>query len=47
MLKRYREAEVTHGRAAMLAVLGFFVGEAVQVSSFLLNLKWTDLWQLK
>ena len=25
-LKRYREAEVTHGRVAMLAVLGFLVG---------------------
>ena len=29
-LKRYREAEVTHGRVAMLAVLGFLVGEAVE-----------------
>lgn len=26
-IKRYREAEVTHGRVAMLAVLGFLVGE--------------------
>jgi hypothetical protein len=26
-LKRYREAEVTHGRVAMLAALGFLVGE--------------------
>jgi len=25
--KRYRESEVTHGRVAMLAVLGFLVGE--------------------
>merc|ERR1719460_2441829 len=33
-LKRYREAEVTHGRVAMLAVIGFFVGEAVEGSSF-------------
>lgn len=36
-LKRYREAEVTHGRVAMLAVLGFFVGEAVEGSSFLFD----------
>lgn len=26
-IKRYREAEVTHGRVAMLATLGFLVGE--------------------
>jgi len=26
-LKRYREAEVTHGRVAMLATVGFLVGE--------------------
>ena len=36
-LKRYREAEVTHGRVAMLAVLGFFAGEAVEGSSFLFD----------
>ena len=36
-LKRYREAELTHGRVAMLAVLGFFVGEAVEGSSFLFD----------
>merc|ERR1719251_118654 len=36
-LKRYREAEVTHGRVAMLAVIGFFVGEAVEGSSFLFD----------
>ena len=36
-LKRYREAEVTHGRVAMLATLGFLVGEAVQGSSFLFD----------
>merc|ERR1719296_455088 len=36
-LKRYREAEVTHGRVAMLAVLGFLVGEAVEGSSFLFD----------
>jgi hypothetical protein len=34
-LKRYREAEVTHARVAMLAVLGFLVGEAVEGKSFL------------
>merc|ERR1712232_761908 len=28
-LKRYREAELTHGRVSMLAVVGFLVGEAV------------------
>jgi len=26
-IKRYREAEVTHGRVSMLAVIGFLVGE--------------------
>ena len=36
-LRRYREAEVTHGRVAMLAVLGFLVGEAVEGSSFLFD----------
>ena len=36
-LKRYREAEVTHGRVAMLAVLGFLVGEKVEGSSFLFD----------
>ena len=34
-LKRYREAEITHGRVAMLAALGFLAGEAVEGSSFL------------
>ena len=34
-LKRYREAELTHGRVAMLAVVGFFAGEAVAGTSFL------------
>ena len=29
-LKRYREAELTHGRVAMLATVGFLVGEAVE-----------------
>ena len=36
-LKRYREAEVTHGRVAMLATVGFLVGEAVEGSSFLFD----------
>lgn len=34
-LKRYREAELTHGRVSMLAVVGFLVGEAVEGKSFL------------
>eukprot|EP00985_Skeletonema_marinoi_P030611 scaffold32895_cov216-Skeletonema_marinoi.AAC.2 len=29
-LKRYREAELTHGRVGMLATVGFLVGEAVE-----------------
>jgi len=36
-LRRYREAEVTHGRVGMLAVLGFLAGEFVEGSSFLWN----------
>ena len=36
-LKRYREAELTHGRVAMLATVGFLVGEKVQGSSFLFD----------
>ena len=36
-LKRYREAELTHGRVAMLAAVGFFAGEAVEGSSFLFD----------
>jgi hypothetical protein len=36
-LKRYREAEGTHGRVAMLAVVGFLVGEKVEGSSFLFD----------
>ena len=34
-LKRYREAELTHGRVAMLGTLGFLAGEAVEGKSFL------------
>ena len=33
-LKRYREAELAHGRVSMLAVVGFLVGERVEGSSF-------------
>merc|ERR1712127_272229 len=36
-LKRYREAELTHGRVAMLATIGFLAGEAVEGSSFLFD----------
>jgi hypothetical protein len=36
-LKRYREAELTHGRVGMLATLGFLVGEKVEGSSFLFD----------
>jgi len=36
-MRRYREAEVTHGRVGMLAVLGFLAGEYVEGSSFLWN----------
>jgi hypothetical protein len=36
-LKRYREAELTHGRVAMLAAVGFLVGEYVEGSSFLFD----------
>ena len=36
-MRRYREAEVTHGRVGMLAVLGFLAGEAVEGSSFLFD----------
>ncbi|MGK3760024.1 MAG: hypothetical protein ACI8RD_012341 [Bacillariaceae sp.] len=36
-LKRYREAELTHGRVAMLATVGFIVGEKVEGSSFLFD----------
>jgi hypothetical protein len=36
-LKRYREAELTHGRVSMLAAVGFLVGEKVEGSSFLFD----------
>jgi hypothetical protein len=36
-MRRYREAEVTHGRVAMLAVVGFIVGEAFQGTTFLFD----------
>jgi hypothetical protein len=36
-MKRYREAELTHGRVAMLAAVGFLVGEKVEGSSFLFD----------
>merc|ERR1712125_318781 len=36
-IKRYREAEITHGRVAMLATIGFLVGEKVEGSSFLFD----------
>jgi hypothetical protein len=36
-LKRYREAELAHGRVSMLAVIGFLVGEQVEGSAFLFD----------
>ena len=36
-LRKYREAEVTHGRVAMLAAVGFLVGEKVEGSTFLFD----------
>eukprot|EP00552_Chaetoceros_brevis_P005080 CAMPEP_0197734848 /NCGR_PEP_ID=MMETSP1435-20131217/7_1 /TAXON_ID=426625 /ORGANISM="Chaetoceros brevis, Strain CCMP164" /LENGTH=211 /DNA_ID=CAMNT_0043322279 /DNA_START=43 /DNA_END=678 /DNA_ORIENTATION=- len=36
-LQRYREAELAHGRIAMLAVVGFLVGEQVEGSAFLFD----------
>ena len=35
--KRYREAELTHGRVSMLAFVGFLIGEKVEGSSFLFD----------
>eukprot|EP00561_Arcocellulus_cornucervis_P005093 CAMPEP_0185825558 /NCGR_PEP_ID=MMETSP1322-20130828/31106_1 /TAXON_ID=265543 /ORGANISM="Minutocellus polymorphus, Strain RCC2270" /LENGTH=210 /DNA_ID=CAMNT_0028523281 /DNA_START=83 /DNA_END=715 /DNA_ORIENTATION=+ len=37
LINRYREAELTHGRVAMLATIGFLVGEKVEGSSFLFD----------
>jgi hypothetical protein len=36
-MKGYREAKLTHRRVAMLAVVGFLVGEKVEGSSFLFD----------
>ena len=36
-MKRYREAEITHGRVGMLAAVGFLAGEKVEGSSFLFD----------
>ena len=36
-VKRYREAELTHGRVSMLAAVGFLVGEAVKDKSLFYN----------
>jgi hypothetical protein len=36
-MRRYREAELIHGRVAMLATVGFLAGETVDGSSLLLN----------
>merc|ERR1719491_192421 len=36
-LRRYREAELAHGRVGMLAFVGFLVGEQVEGSSFLFD----------
>merc|ERR1712072_141543 len=36
-VRRWREAELTHGRVAMLAALGFVVGEQLEDSSSFLN----------
>ncbi|EEH53478.1 uncharacterized protein MICPUCDRAFT_11257, partial [Micromonas pusilla CCMP1545] len=35
--QRYADVEITHGRVAMLAALGFLVGEYVEGSSFLFD----------
>mmetsp|Transcript_33131 Transcript_33131/g.38366 ORF Transcript_33131/g.38366 Transcript_33131/m.38366 type:complete len:217 (-) Transcript_33131:127-777(-) len=37
IMKRYREAEITHGRVAMLASIGFLTGEYVEGSTFLFD----------
>uniref|UniRef100_A0A7S0X9S4 Chlorophyll a-b binding protein, chloroplastic n=1 Tax=Mantoniella antarctica TaxID=81844 RepID=A0A7S0X9S4_9CHLO len=35
--QRFADVEITHGRVAMLAALGFFVGEQVEGSAFLFD----------
>merc|ERR1711906_78846 len=35
--QRYADVEITHGRVAMLATVGFIVGEQVEGSSFLFD----------
>ena len=37
LIRKYREAELAHGRVSMLAVVGFLVGEKVEGSSFLFD----------
>merc|ERR1712166_415560 len=44
LIRKYREAELTHGRIAMLAFLGFFVGEAVGKFSLFSWGKWLWYW---
>ena len=39
-VKRYREAELTHGRVCMLAALGFLAGEQAQGKRLFFN--WDD-----
>ena len=36
-IKRWREAEVTHGRVSMLAALGFIIGEQLEDFPAFLN----------
>ena len=36
-VKRYREAELTHGRVCMLAAVGFLAGEAVENIPLFMN----------
>jgi hypothetical protein len=38
--QRYADVEITHGRLAMLASVGFIVGESVEGSSFLFGTYW-------
>ena len=46
-VKRYREAELTHGRVAMLATVGFLAGEKVEGSSFLFDAQITIIGTVK